>query len=310
MRSGATRAVAIVLGCLAAAERADGHGVVGQRSFIEPFIAEDANPKNEFVIGRPEWDHGREGRTLSVGFGLEKKLADRFSLTLDSEWLALYPDETGEDNPSGFANLGLTLKYAFLVNPVHEAIVSAALESTAPTGTTAVGAGVDPSFKPFLLYGKGAGDLPSGLGYLRPFAVQGDAGFEITTDRERSTSFAHNLAVQYSIPYLESAVRDFGLPWPLGNLIGDVEFNFEHGVNGEEQGKTTAIVTPGVVYMDRWVEVGVAGRFPLNSTTHQELDWGIVFIVDLFIDDLFPWTRWQPIGGMSSPTPMPARGES
>ena len=85
----------------------------------------------------------------------------------------------------------------------------------------------------------------------------------------------------------------------------DVEFNFEHGVNGEEHGKTAAFVTPGIVYMDRWVEVGVAGRFPLNHTTHEELDWGIIGIVDLFIDDLLPWTRWQPIGGMRPPTGPP-----
>src|SRR5262249_12865706 len=108
----------------------------------------------------------------------------------------------------------------------------------------------------------------------------------------------------YSIPYLQSAVRDFDLPWPLSNLIGDVELNFEHGVAGEEQGKTEAIVTPGVVYMDRWVEVGVAGRFPMNSTTHQDLDWGIVFIVARFIAGLVPWTRGQPVGGRGAPTAM------
>src|SRR5262245_48063487 len=155
MRTGRTSAV-VALGCLAIGGRAHGHGVVGQRSFIEPFIAEDANPKNEFVIGRPEWDHGREGRELSVRFGLEKKISDRFSLTIDSEWVALYPDEPGEENRSGFGNLGITLKYAFLVNADHEAIVSAAFESTTPTGSGKVGAGADPAFKPFLLYGKGA----------------------------------------------------------------------------------------------------------------------------------------------------------
>src|SRR2546427_3531936 len=64
--------------CSLAAGSAHAHGVVGQRTFIEPFIAEDVNPKNEFVIGRPEWDHSRNGRTLSLGFGLEKKLSDRF----------------------------------------------------------------------------------------------------------------------------------------------------------------------------------------------------------------------------------------
>ena len=280
--------------CWLIAASAHAHGVVGQRTFIEPFITEDVNPKNEFVIARPEWDHSREGRTFSVGFGLEKKLADHLSLTLDSEWVDISPKPHDEPHESGFNNLGITFKYAFFINPVHEAIASIALESTAPTGTTDVGAEVDPSFKPFLLYGKGFGDLPQAMRYVRPLAVQGDAGFEVSIDRQRTTTFAHNIAVQYSIPYLQSFVRDFGLRWPFENLIVDGEFNFEHGVNGEDQGKTSAFVTPGIVYMDRHVEVGVAGRFPLNARAHDELDWGVVWIVDLFIDDILPWTDWQP----------------
>jgi hypothetical protein len=297
-----TGVMGIVLGGFMTA-RAHAHGVVGQRSFIEPFITEDVNPKNEFVIARPEWDHSRDGRTLSLGFGLEKKISDRFSLTLDSEWDDITPKPRDEPHASGFNNLGITLKYAFFINPEHEAITSVALESTAPTGTEQVGAEKDWSFKPFLLYGKGAGDLPNTLKYLRPLAVQGDAGFEISTDHDRTTTLAHNIAVEYSIPYLQSFVRDFGLRWPFNALIADTEFNFEHGVNGEEHGKTAAFVTPGFVYMDRYVEVGVAGRFPLNARAHEELDWGIVWIVDIFIDDIFPWTRWQPIGGMRPPTP-------
>src|SRR5207249_6858667 len=98
-------------------------------------------------------------------------------------------------------------------------------------------------------------------------------GFEISIDRARTTTLAHNVAIEYSVPYLQQAVRDFGLPWPLSDLIGDTEFNFEHGVNGEEHGQSKVFVTPGFVYMDRWVELGVAGRFPLNQAAHDELDW-------------------------------------
>src|SRR5438876_4075458 len=163
-------AVGLLLSGIAGSAHA--HGVVGERAFIEPFIAEDVNPKNEFVIGRPEWDHSRDGRTLSLGFGLEKKISDRFSLTLDSAWLDITPRPAAEPHASGFDNLGITLKYAFFIDPVHEAIASIALESTAPTGTEKVGAEKDPSFKPFLLYGKGANELPAFLKYIRPFAVQ------------------------------------------------------------------------------------------------------------------------------------------
>src|SRR5207245_9048682 len=97
-------AVGVLLCCLAAAS-AHAHGVVGQRSFIEPFIAEDVNPKNEFVIARPEWDHSRDGRTPRLGLGLEKEISDRFSLTLDSGWLDIIPKAATEPHESGFGHL-------------------------------------------------------------------------------------------------------------------------------------------------------------------------------------------------------------
>jgi hypothetical protein len=293
MRLKHTHAVAGALCCLAAVE-AHAHGVVGQRSFIEPFVTEDVNPKNEFVIARPQWDHAAEGKAFALGFGLEKKLSDTFSITLDSEWDSISPDDPEEPQTTGFNNLGITLKDAFYINPEHEAILSAALEATAPTGTSEVGSEQDWSFKPFVLYGKGLGNLPRPLKYLRPAAVQGDAGFEISIDSARTTTFAHNITLEYSIPYLQAFVEDLGLRWPLNDLIPVTEFNFEHGVNGEFQGKSTIITTPGIVYMDRYIELGVAGRFPLNGTAHQELGWGVIGIVDLFLDDIFPATKWQP----------------
>ncbi len=293
MRTFCTCAVMIVLGCLVAAE-VRAHGVVGQRSFIEPFVTEDVNPKNEFVIARPEWNHSHDGKSFRLGFGLEKKLADTLSITLDSEWDSISPHDPAEPQTTGFNNLGITLKDAFYTNPEHEAILSAALEATAPTGTSDVDAEQAWSFKPFFLYGKGFGDLPRSLRYLRPFAIQGDVGFEISIDHDRTTILAHNLTLQYSIPYLEAFVRDIGLGWPLNDFIPMTEFNFEHGINGQEDGKSKIIATPGFVYMDRYVEVGVAGRFPLNDTAHQDMDWGVIGIVDLFIDDIFPASKWQP----------------
>lgn len=273
------------------------HGVVGARSFIEPFITEDVNPKNEFVIARPEWDHAHDGHALLYGFALEKKLANRFSLALDSKWARLDPGGPDRASASGFLNLGITLKYAFFVDPEREAILSAALESTAPTGAGDVGAERGWSFTPRVLYGKGLGDLPRSIALLRPLAVQGEAGAEVSADRGATTVVAHDVAFEYSVPYLQSAVRDVGLRWPLDDLIPVVELNFEHAVNGAASGTSRIFATPGIVYMDRWVEVGMAGRFPLNGGARDELDWGLIWIVDLFIDDVFPWTRWQPLGG-------------
>jgi hypothetical protein len=280
-------------GCLTTGT-AHAHGVVGERSFIEPFITEDVNPKNEFVIARPQWTQGSDAKTMSLGFGLEKKIADMTSITLEGEWDSVSPLPPDEPQTTGFNNLGITLKQAFFINPEHEAIVSAAVEATAPVGSAAVGAEQDWSFKPFLLYGKGFGDLPKALRFLRPLAVQGDIGPEIGIDHARTTVLDYNFAWQYSIPYLQSSVYDLGWGWPFNDLIAVTEFNFEHGVHGEDSGQARYFTTPGIVYMDRFVEIGVAGRFPLTAQAHNEINWGVIGIVDLFIDDIFPFTKWQP----------------
>ncbi|MFQ5667671.1 MAG: hypothetical protein ACE5I7_14760, partial [Candidatus Binatia bacterium] len=82
-----TSSVVCVLLCWALlAAPAFGHGVVGKRTFIEPFVTEDANPKNEFVIGRPSEFKSPEGHEFSLGFSLEKKLAESVSLALEGEY--------------------------------------------------------------------------------------------------------------------------------------------------------------------------------------------------------------------------------
>jgi len=267
------------------------HGVVGKRTFIEPFITEDANPKNEFVIARPGFFNTDEGNEFSLGFALEKKLSENFSLALEGEWTS---ERLGrEPNLEDFQNPRILLKYGLWKIPSREFVLSPALEIELPLGDRNVGAERDPVIAPLLLFAQGFGGIPQTLSYLRPLALMGDAGFEILTNEKTETVFKYDGLLMYSLPYLQTHVRDFGLPWPLNRLIPLVEFNFETRVNGS--GRTTeARVTPGLVYQGKLAQVGVAGQFPLNRTTDQELDPSILFIVDLFYDDLFPALTWTP----------------
>ena len=270
---------------------AHAHGTVGQRTFIEPFVTEDANPKNEFVIAKPGFFNTHEGNEFSLGFSLEKKLSENFSFALEGEWTAQRVG--GAPNPEGFQNPGLLLKYSLWKSPAREFILSPALAIEPPLGDRDVGAERDTTVAPLLLFGKGWGDLPQSLSYLRPLAIMGDAGFEILTNAETETVFKYDVLLMYSLPYLHTYVRDFGTPWPLRQLVPLVEFNFETRINGLER-TTEARITPGLVYLGRSVQLGAAGKFPLNRTTGRELDPSILFIVDLFYDDLFPALTWTP----------------
>lgn len=267
------------------------HGMVGQRTFIEPFVTEDANPKDEFVLARPGLFYSRAGRTFSLGFSLEKKLSENFSVGLEGEWAS--ERIRRESRADGFQNPGIVLKYALWKSPVHEFILSPAVEVEFPLGDRQVGAERDTTVTPLLLWAKGLGDLPQSLVYLRPLAFMGDAGCEILTNAQTETTLRYNALVMYSLPYLHAFVRDFGTPWPLRQLVPLVEFNFASRLNGAER-TTEARVTPGLMYLGTDVQLGVAGQFPLNHATTRELDPSVLFIVDLFYDDFLPALTWTP----------------
>ncbi|HJU11252.1 MAG TPA: hypothetical protein VJ728_10265, partial [Candidatus Binataceae bacterium] len=91
------------------------HGTVGDYTFIEPIVAEDANPKNEFDILRPQETWTADGREFSLGFSMEKVLVPApeaysngtpggglISLEVAGEWV----HESPKEGPgiSGFGN--------------------------------------------------------------------------------------------------------------------------------------------------------------------------------------------------------------
>src|SRR5260370_19351629 len=62
----------VLAAVLASAAIASAHGTVGDYTFLEPIVAEDANPKNEFDILRPQETWTADGRQFSLGFAFEK----------------------------------------------------------------------------------------------------------------------------------------------------------------------------------------------------------------------------------------------
>jgi len=123
--------------------------------------------------------------------------------------------------------------------------------------------------------------------------MMGDIGFEILTNAETETVLKYDVLLMYSLPYLHAYVYDLGAPWPFNRLVPLVEFNFETKVNGETR-STEVRVTPSLVYQGKLVQLGVARQFLLNKTTDRKLDPNLLFLVDLFYDDLFPVLAWTP----------------
>jgi hypothetical protein len=286
------------------------HGTVGDYTFLEPIVAEDANPKNEFDILRPQWSRTAEGREFSLGFGLEKVIIpapDSYSngrpggglvsMSIESEWIEQSPKEGRRQ--TGFNDLELLPKVAFLTIPEHELRLSLGAKFVIPTGSPSVEEQNHTLLGPELLWAKGFGDLPNTgfLKYLRPFAFQGDVGYTPALGgRTWHELFADNV-IEYSLPYLSNNVHDIGLPWPLRNLYPYVEFNYDQLIAGPA-GQTfpQVWVTPGLAFMNYYIELSVATQLALNKATVPDTHARVIVLLDLFIDDIFPWTNWTPIG--------------
>lgn len=165
---------------------------------------------------------------------------------------------------------------------------------------------------PSIFFGKGFGDLPDALWMLKPLALTGVAGVAIPTrSRTRTVTvegdeveeeierhphvLTWGFALEYSLPYLTSYVRDVGLPAFLRRLIPVVEVELQTPLDRGQAGKTTGTVNPGVIWAGRFFQVGVEAVVPINERTGKNV--GVRAMLHFFLDDLFPTSLGRPLFG-------------
>ncbi|HEX9019810.1 MAG TPA: hypothetical protein VF903_00965, partial [Nitrospirota bacterium] len=151
---------------------------------------------------------------------------------------------------------------------------------------------------PAFFFGKGFGDLFESTSFLRPFAVTGVAGYSFpsqkTLDGVRNPTFlTWSFTLQYSLMYLQSAVKDIGLGAPFNRMVAVVEFPNQTCLNADCKNQTSSTVNPGIAWIGKYTELGVAAEVPTNSRSGA--DTGIFVLLHLFIDDLFPKGIGRPL---------------
>src|SRR6185437_4250977 len=108
-----------------------------------------------------------------------------------------------------------------------------------------------------------------------------------------SNAWAGSFSIQYSIPYLQSQVRNVGITGIFANLIPAVEFDWTSPASSPSTQGTTWIAAPGLIYLADWGEIGLEALIPLNKAAGTNV--GAVGLVHFFFDDLFPNTIGKPI---------------
>ena len=303
----------------AAAAPASAHGLAGKRFFPatlvvdDPFVADELSLPTVSHIKRPASEDQPQTRVTEVSGELSKRITPHLGFSLGGDWLNL--DKDGKQDHSGFGNLEVGLKYQFFTSEAHETILSAGIGmEIGGTGRSLVGAESFDVFKPALFFGKGLGDLPDALAYLKPFAITGTVGGElpgrnstrrirpgeddgeIDIEKERHPDvFTWGLALQYSIPYLQSFVRDVGLPAPLSRMIPVVEVEFQYPLNRGQSGQFTGTVNPGIIWAGRFFQIALEAIVPVNDRTGKNV--GIRGQLHFYLDDLFPTTLGKPLFG-------------
>ena len=288
-----------------------GHGFAGKRFFPatptieDPFVADELSLPT--ITRRTTGATEDEPATMQTSTSAEiaKRITPNLGIGLSVTHLRLQPQ--GGDQQSGFDNLGASVKYQFYKSDQHEAIASFGVDwDVGGTGAKRVGAESFSTFTPTVFFGKGLGDLSDSAKYLRPLAITGLAGIAIPSRASTSTVtdegdvaierhphvLQTGLAIEYSIPYLQSFVKDLGLREPFKHLIPLVEISLAKPID-RGGGPTTGTVNPGILWAGRYMQLGLEAIIPANAATGGRK--GILFQVHFFLDDLFPRGVGRPL---------------
>ncbi len=301
------------------------HAIAGARVFPVTLTIDDPGVADEASIptfsyqrlpNDPDTGHGYQ-YNLSAEF--DKRITEHFGVGINDGY-TVRTQQFGK-TLTGFQDINVTLKYQAWVNAPHEAILSlGVIREFARTGTAHTGADQYGSTTPTAYFGKGFGDVP--VPVLRPFAITGTVGYTVADKKLKAinsgtpdlaanasagvtglaaqqfnTGYANRLvgglSLQYSLPYLQSQVRDIGLPRFFNQLIPLVEVAYSSPAGRPSNLGTQVVVAPGAIYIGDTYQVGVEALVPANRASGKFV--GVITQLHLFFDDLFPNSLGKPI---------------
>jgi hypothetical protein len=275
------------------------HGIAGDRVFPATIATDDPAAASEASLPTVAWESnprnpdGTIPSETDVGAELDVEVLPHFAIGI----APTYTSVTAKGNPGGygFQNTEVSGKYEFYDDAASETIMSAGLVTDiGGTGSKSLGEDSGSTFTPTYYFGKGFGDLPDSMAMARPFAITGTMGLAIPQNRTESDVFQPGIAVEYSMPYLKSAVKDYSLPDFVNHLIPVVEVPLNVGLDHGDHG-VTGTVNPGVIYLAETWQFGLEATMPITSANQHGV--GVIGQFHVFLDDLLPAIFGQPLFG-------------
>src|SRR5277367_2179827 len=296
------------------------HEIVGNRFFPATLGIDDPGVNDELSL--PTVDNFKTGdvptvRQRDISGEFSKRITEDFAVSFGSTYTFLGPTDPSAAGTNGFQNFETTFKYRVYKNPEHEFVMSVGV-SVEWGGTGAREVGADPfnTYTPTIYFGKGLGDLPDTLSWIRPVAITGQVGYAIP-GRNFTTTFGidpdsgNQIAdtefhprvlnwggtIQYSMPYLKSAVVDLGLPEFINHLIPLVEATLQTPVSNTLTSGTltTGTINPGVIWVGNTFQFAIEALIPINRQSGSNV--GVIAQLHLYLDDIDPHGIGKPIFG-------------
>lgn len=302
----------LAAGSLALAHQANAHGFAGDHMFISTLLIDDPNVADEaslptFIFLPQDAGGGSTSYSYNLGFEFDKRITENFGFAINDgySWLT----QPGAKTANGWNNIIVTLKYKPYVSAEHEFLFSVGVQrqfarSGANGGNGATLGNDDTgSTSPTIYFGKGFGDLP--IGPLRPLALTGELSYTIADkglkvdqfgnalNNGNSNAWTGGLSLQYSMRYLSSQVKDYGLPDFVNKLTPVVELSWASPATQPNQTQTQYLWGVGVNYSATNYAVGIEALLPGNRATGTHT--GVIAQFHLYFDDMFPNSLGKPI---------------
>lgn len=267
---------------------ASAHAVAGQRLFPATLTFDDPGIGAELPMVFSHI-HADGAEQTNFALSVTKPVTPNFSLIAGTDYL--YAPGNGQPGTYGWGN--------FVVGGVWQVYRIASTESigafsiTDSIGNTGSRAVRDDfsTYSPEFDFGQGLGALHTA--WLRPFAVSGALSVDFPTNPTAAHIVNWGLSLQYSIQYLQNFVRYAGIGPPFNNMIPIIELPMQTCLDRGCGGQTTGYVAPGVIWIGRYLQVGVELQVPVNHRTGNSV--GVLFGVDFYLDDIAPHSFGAPL---------------
>jgi hypothetical protein len=177
MLAGRLPAALMMLAFVAGGHAAHAHGIAGNRFFPGTLAFDDPAVADEAIVPLySTFKHPAEigdGQVVDNAFNwsLFRLLTPTLGVGVDSGWVHR---NWGVGRRSGFDITSVDLKGEVYRNDLHEILVAAGTTwGIGRSGAQGAGANAPNLVAPGIFFGKGFGDLPDSLAWLRPFGVTG-----------------------------------------------------------------------------------------------------------------------------------------